>query len=360
MKITSLLFCLVCSFIFSSPSFGAGLKEMWYMNRGRSNMEISNYKAAIEAFEQALVQNPDNKEASHTLGLAYEKQGMNDKALNQFKSHLEKYPADYDIAFRAATILSWKRYSYRKKDAIKYYRMGLKHHSNPKIRRQYAQLLSASKETSPEAIRQYKRMLRSNSKDISAHRGIAKSYAWLGENDKALYHTNLAIKHGGGTEMASLKKSLRKGREPQLGGDVLFFLQAKEPYDLNGIQISGLGERDLGAFITVKGKAGIERYWNKDEDQSSTYVNLEGTYRYSQEHSFYAKLGRHNLPQDGTVYTLQYNYVGDNYIYRPGFKKELRYDSFMALVGSDETGEFLGAARDNKVYVTVEGNYKAN
>ena len=355
----SFIIVLVSSIFFSGLAHGEGLKEMWYMNRGRSNMKIKNYKAAIEAFEHAIEQNPKNKEASHTLGVAYQNQGMNDKALGQFEKHLKKYPEDSDIAFRAATILGWRRYSYRKAEAIRYYRMGLKNKNDPIMRQQYAQLLSSSKETSAEAIRQYKRLIGNDPKNGGLHRGIAKAYAWVGEKDKALYHTNLAIEYGATVkEIGSLKSSLAEGREPRAGGDFLFFIQSEAPFDLNGIQLSGLGQMDLGPFVTLKAKAGLEKFWNKNEEHSGSFINLQSIYRYSKNHSFEGKLGFHNFQEDGTEYTLQYNYVGDEYTFRPGFKKELRYDSYMALVGSDTTGEFLGAARNNKVYTSVEGLFR--
>lgn len=98
----------------------ASLKESWYLDRGRANMEIGNYKAAIEAFQEVVKINPNNREGMRTLGLAYELQGLTAKAIEQFDKYLEKFHDDVEIAFKQADYLGWSRYAYRKKDAIKY------------------------------------------------------------------------------------------------------------------------------------------------------------------------------------------------------------------------------------------------
>src|SRR2546426_2999155 len=76
--------------------------EKWYMERGRSNMEIGNYKAAIEAYQKATKLNPDNREAMKQLGLAYEKQGLTTDAIKQFDAYLGRFHDDADIAFKQA------------------------------------------------------------------------------------------------------------------------------------------------------------------------------------------------------------------------------------------------------------------
>jgi tetratricopeptide (TPR) repeat protein len=37
--------------------------ESWYLSRGRANMEIENYKAAIEAYEKVVERDPNHREA---------------------------------------------------------------------------------------------------------------------------------------------------------------------------------------------------------------------------------------------------------------------------------------------------------
>ncbi len=52
-----------------APAAG-GFSESWYLARGRANMDIANYGAAIEAYRKALETNPRSREASRSIGLA--------------------------------------------------------------------------------------------------------------------------------------------------------------------------------------------------------------------------------------------------------------------------------------------------
>src|SRR5689334_15175208 len=112
-----LLFALA---LCASMPLEASLQESWYMSRGKSNMEIHDYKAAIEAYEKAVDLNPGNHLARRNLGLAYEAQGLTDKAIEQFDPYLADVPNDSEIAFKQAGVLSAPRYSYRRKDALRY------------------------------------------------------------------------------------------------------------------------------------------------------------------------------------------------------------------------------------------------
>ena len=130
--------------------------EKWYLERGKSNMEIGNYKAAIEAYQKATQLNPDNREAMKQLGLAYEKQGLVTDAIKQFDRYLGRFKDDADIAFKQADYLGWSRYAYRREDAIKYYRMGLAVREDDERRHKLAQLLGRERKQLDEAIAQYR------------------------------------------------------------------------------------------------------------------------------------------------------------------------------------------------------------
>ncbi len=78
---------MVVTLFLAADAQGSELKESWYMDRGKANMEIKNYKAAIEAFEKLIELNPDNREAMRLLGLAYELKGLTDKAI----MHYDRY-----------------------------------------------------------------------------------------------------------------------------------------------------------------------------------------------------------------------------------------------------------------------------
>jgi Tfp pilus assembly protein PilF len=183
---------VVLSAWMGAPVGAEDFVESWYMSRGRSNLEIENYKAAIEAFEKVVERDPGNREAMRSLGIAYDKQGLKDKAIEQFDRYLARWDDDADIAFAQAQALEWSRYAYREKDMLKYYRMGLKRKNDPRMRLKYAEHLAGRKDTSQEAVAQYDKVLEAQPRNAEAHRGLAKAYAWLGQNDLALYHANLA------------------------------------------------------------------------------------------------------------------------------------------------------------------------
>jgi tetratricopeptide (TPR) repeat protein len=163
-----------------TPS-GAGadsLKEAWYLSRGKANMEIGNYKAAIEAFQEVVRLNPNHREAMRTLGVAYELQGLTDKAIEQFDRYLKRFPEDADIAFRQADYLGWSRYAYRKKDAIQYYRMGLKVRDDPEKRHKLARLLAEDKKTLDQAIEEYRKLIRDDPKNQAFQVSYRKLLLW--------------------------------------------------------------------------------------------------------------------------------------------------------------------------------------
>src|SRR5262249_3909988 len=128
----------------SQPASGPEAKS-WYLDRGRSNMQIENYRAAIEAYQKVLEIDPDDREALKTLGVAYQKQGLTDKAIEQFDRYLAKYHDDPEIAFQQADALGWSRYAYRRQDAIRYYRMGLASREDLTRRHSLARLLAQDK-----------------------------------------------------------------------------------------------------------------------------------------------------------------------------------------------------------------------
>lgn len=141
-----------------SPA-SAGVAESWYLARGRANMQIANYAAAIEAYESALRANPRSREASRGLGIARERNGETDRAVTEFDRHLALFPDDAEIAFEQARILQWSRYAYRARDAIRYLRMGLAARDDLARRRDLARLLARERATAAEAIAEYDRLL---------------------------------------------------------------------------------------------------------------------------------------------------------------------------------------------------------
>jgi tetratricopeptide (TPR) repeat protein len=152
--------------------------ETWYLERGRKNMEIGNYKAAIEAYQKAAKLNPNNREAMKQLGVAYEKQGLTTDAIKQYDQYLERFHDDADIAFKQGDYLGWSRYAYRREDAIKYYKMGLAVREDEDRRHKLAQLLSRDKKQVGEAIDQYRILLKAKPNNAAYRDEYRKILVW--------------------------------------------------------------------------------------------------------------------------------------------------------------------------------------
>ena len=161
-----------------SSAHAEGIRESWYLMRGRSNMEIGNYKAAIEAYEKAVEQNPDNRDSMRALGTAYEQQGLYDKAVEQYDKYLTRFPDDTEINFAQAQRLKWSRYAYRRKDAIRYYRQGLSQKDDPAMRLELAKLLAQDKKDVRAALDEYEKLLDKNPNDPALRRDYQKLLLW--------------------------------------------------------------------------------------------------------------------------------------------------------------------------------------
>jgi cellulose synthase operon protein C len=154
-----LLLCL-------APALGrAGLAEEWYLSRGRANLEIRSYAAAVEAYRHALAENPRSRDASRGVCLALLGNGDTDAAVAELDRHLARFPDDWALAFEQARILSWGRYAYRARDAIRYLRLGLERHEDPARRRDLARLLARDRATLPEALAELDRLLAASPRD---------------------------------------------------------------------------------------------------------------------------------------------------------------------------------------------------
>jgi len=152
--------------------------EKWYLERGRTNMEIGNYKAAIEAYQKAATLDPDNREAMKQLGVAYEKQGLTTEAIKQFDRYLERFQDDPEIAFRQADYLGWSRFDYRRVDAIRYYRMGLERREDAERRHKLAQLLAQDRAQLEEALEQYRALLEAQPENTTWRDEYRKLLLW--------------------------------------------------------------------------------------------------------------------------------------------------------------------------------------
>jgi tetratricopeptide (TPR) repeat protein len=172
------LLTLLFTMLFTSTVSGDSLKESWYIMRGKANMKIKNYGAAIEAYEKAVELNPDNKESMKSLGQAYENQGLTDKAIQQYDRYLTRFKGDAPVAFKLGDYLQWSRYNYRKNDAIKYYRMGLQYQNNKEYRHKLAKLLAGNKSTIDDAVVEYRKLLQDEPGNSAYREEYQKVLLW--------------------------------------------------------------------------------------------------------------------------------------------------------------------------------------
>ena len=143
----SLRAALLVAVLAAPNAVHGGLAESWYLSRGRANMQIENYGAAIEAWRKALELNPSGREASQSLCWALLRNGETDRAVAELDRHLGRFPDDWQLAFEQARLLQWSRYAYRAKDAVRYLRMGLARRDDPARRRELARLLGRDRAT---------------------------------------------------------------------------------------------------------------------------------------------------------------------------------------------------------------------
>lgn len=169
---------LVAALLALPPTAHAGLAETWYLSRGRANMRIENYGAAIEAWRKALELNPNSREASRNLCWALLRNGETDRAVAELDRHLGRFPDDWQLAFEQARLLQWSRYAYRSGDAVKYLRMGLARRDDPARRRELARLLGRDRKTLDEALDEYRTLLAAAPEDAKLRDEWLKLLLW--------------------------------------------------------------------------------------------------------------------------------------------------------------------------------------
>lgn len=194
----------------------AGLVQDWYLYRARANLEIRNYAAAIEAFRKVLDEAPHHREALRGLALAYEKNGQTDQAIDTYDHYLEQYTDDPEIAFRQAAHLGWSRYAYRRKDAIRYYRIGLAKKDDPAQRRKLAQLLAQDKADLDDALVEYRRLVRASPSDRQLAAEYRKLLLWDDRHlDEAIAVHGDLVEERPGDRALALEYARLQARSPR-------------------------------------------------------------------------------------------------------------------------------------------------
>lgn len=169
---------LVAAALAAASPASAGVAGSWYLARARANARIGNHGAAVEAYRKALEADPGSREASRGLGLELQANGDTDRAVAEFDRHLARFPDDWEVAFAQARILSWSRYAYRARDAVRYLRVGLAARDDPARRRELARLLARDRATLDDALHEYDRLLAAAPQDDALREERLRLLLW--------------------------------------------------------------------------------------------------------------------------------------------------------------------------------------
>ncbi len=312
---------------------------------------------AAERYAALVSQRPDDAK----LRLAYaEVLGSDprkrDRAIAAYREAVGRDPRP-EVRETFADLLSSS--DQNRAEAVMQYRVLLREHPNDiGVRLKLARLLSAHRQDSQVAIAEYEQVLARDPKNAEAHEGLAEAYAWLGDRDAALYHSNLALRYGAeARESAKLRGDLLRGRERRAGPLVRGFVQeGGSKTELYGVVAGARGRGDLTPFFSLGIEAGFEDYFRSGDDQPAGFLELDGEYRLNPDQRIELGLGYHSLSQSGrdVLGRAAFASEGEQFDWRVGFDRKLRFDSFTALVGEEVDDQSIGAARENRFYGRLE------
>lgn len=325
-----------------------------------------------------------------------------DEAAERFAALVARRPDDAALRLKYAEVLGADP---RKRDrAIDVYREAVGLRPDPAVRETFADLLSSSEVHRTEAVMQYRVLIRERPDDLDvrlklarligakrqdaraaiveydavldrdpenaeAHRGLSQAYAWIGDRDAALHHSNLAVRYGAREQQtASLRGDLMRGRERRAGPLARgFFQEGGSKTELRGVVLAAKGRGDVTPFLTLGLEAGFEDYFRSadideagvsGQNQASGYFELDAEYRFDPQLRVEVGIGYHGLTQSArdVVGRAAFASEGERFDWRVDFERKLRFDSFTALVGEEVTyddgvdivRQEIGAARENR------------
>ncbi len=348
-----------------------------------------NLAEAVEEYRRLARGRPGDFEVRHTLArLVARQKPRGDEAVSMYADLVALRPGDSALRLEYAQLLG--RHSDRRDEALEQYRLVLAKSPSPETREEYADLLSgraadrrraleqyailvreqpddtsvrlkyarllgAERDDTERAIAQYDLVLARDPRNPSAHEGLASSYAWLGDRDQALRHANLAIRYGrGGSELGNLRKDLLIGREPRLEPFLQSLIQGgSSKSELYGVGFGLAGQFDPSPFATIRLQAGFEDYWRPGDNAAGGFVDGEAEFRLDPAQRLDFDIGYHSLGGGGgrnVIGGAEYSRDAESHDLRAGFRRSLRQDSYVALVGDRIDGARIGAARENRFY----------
>jgi tetratricopeptide (TPR) repeat protein len=343
---------------------------------------------AIREYRRLERERPGNFDVERTLaGLIARKSPRSDEAVARRAALVEKRPRDASLRLAYAELLSAdpdrrglaiEEYrtlltqeasaSHRealadllsgradgRDEALSQYRSLLRDQPGlVRVRLKRARLLAAERRDVDAAIREYEIVVEQDPRNAEAHAGLSECYAWTGDLDAALHHSNLAVRHGGsGRDLAELRRALLRGREPRLAPflDVLV-QEGRSKAKLRSVGFGLSGSADVSPFLSLRGRTGFAEYWRSGDDEPTGFLEVDAEYRFDPANELDFGLGYHSLPHSGRNVLARVSYArsGETWTLRGGFERVLRFDSYVALVGEDDGGDEIGSARENRFY----------
>src|SRR5262249_52581934 len=334
-------------------------------------------------------ENPDDFTVQHKLAqLVARESPRSDEAVSRYADLVARHPTDVGLRLEYAEVLS-RDASHRpeaireyqavlardprastretladllsedpksRADALEHYRILLQADpNNVGVRLKYARLLAGRREDTRAALEQYAIVVKQEPRNAAAHSGLSAAYAWLGDRDQALYHSNLAVRYGArSSHVSDLPKDLLRGREPSVEP----FLQGlvergKSKARLDGAAIGVGGRGDPTPFLTLRGETGFEDYWRGGRDTAAGFVRVDGDYRLDPAREIGLGIGYHSLGERSIPARAVYKQTGESWTTSAGYERSLRYDSYVALVGDRVGGRTIGSARENRFHLSA-------
>jgi hypothetical protein len=204
-------------------------------------------------------------------------------------------------------------------------------------------------------------VLRQEPRNSEAHRGIAHVYAWEGDKDKALYHSQKALEYAPANRDArALRAKMIRGREPYAGACLIYLAQPGLGFGLGGYTLALQGRFNPMTNVTVSGEIGPERYWNSYAEAGGALLRLEGQYRLSTTRWVDGMIALRGMAIDGGAeLQADYTHLTGPWELQAGFSRSLLSESLLSLAGGVDGGDTLGAAREHLVYGEARTAYRS-
>lgn len=310
---------------------------------------------AVERYRRLVAESPDDRALRLEFARALARDpGQREEALSQLR---EAHPADFAARRLLAQLVAAA--DARRPEAMGLYRALVEEQpEDDGVRTEYARLLGAKKETAKEAIRQYQKVLARHPENEAARGGLARAYAWEGDNDRALEQGRVAVEKGSADpEIRALARRLGSGREPRVGAGFTLLAQQGSGYGLLGLRVPAQLRTDVTTRGTIGAQAGLETY-RDDAGATATggFLGLEGEVRFDPAQKL--RLGFSYQSIRPGISSLngfaEFALGGDDSRTVLRFLREPRTDTLRSLVGTTSGATPGGGVSSNELSVRLE------